>query len=775
MTTVDASESVSQERRLARTALIAAAVMFAVMLLPLALGRVYTSDDLLNYHLPLRQFYASCLVHGDRFDWMPQLFSGYFVTGAGQGGSYHPLHWLLYRWLPLAPAFTLELVSSYVVMFAGSWMLLRRLLSRDDAAGVGAFSFTFCSFCTLHFLHPNAIAVISHLPWLLLAERSLLRSETDTSALATGRLRGIAAGSLALLTGSQLLLGYPQYVWYSLLAEMIFCLNFSSVSWRGIRQLLGLAALKLTGLALGAVQLLPSIAALSESDRTGMPGAYFHEFPITLADLLQLVHPFLTQRRAFGDNTHELGLYSGAIPLLLAVVALCGCRRRSSSRVASSVSDDEWRLFRFAIVLGTIAVWLALGAPAGLYLLQLKLPLVGSFRWPARIIVLIQLAVAVLAAIGFARVAGRSTTEPRSSMRWITAIPVLSAGCIVFAIVTLPRAKLAPVALLVTGPILFGLATVMLRDALHGRVGRGLVLFLAGDLAVYGFTYEAMMRTEAWDAVLAGIREPPGAPTDGRVVAEVQIDNESVGYGGNELLLKGWHQADGYEGLMPQLKLLGPETTVESLRVAGVRWIVNAGRHDELDGLRPTTDPGWLEVPDPLPRARLMRTVRVVPPGTATSAMVSASGPVIVEAEVLQLPEADDRRLPDVDSVAVISHSRPGHLVIQTRSIEDQLLVISERYSRDWRATVNDRPVDIVRADLDFMGIAVPPGAADVELRFESVSVARGRWISTATLIVVLVLTALSQIRLRSANARRARQACRLAIAREHAVTHAAD
>ena len=30
-------------------------------------------------------------------------------------------------------------------------------------------TFTFSSFCLLHFVHPNAVAIVAHVPWLLWA------------------------------------------------------------------------------------------------------------------------------------------------------------------------------------------------------------------------------------------------------------------------------------------------------------------------------------------------------------------------------------------------------------------------------------------------------------------------------------------------------------------------------------------------------------------------------------------------------------------------------
>ncbi len=137
--------------------------------IPLLAGRVWVADDLGQYHLPLRQFYSQQLAAGEAFDWLPSLFNGYYLTGEGQAGTYHPLHWLLYRWLPLGVAFDLELLFSYPLMLVGGYLLLRRWQLRRDAALLGAAAFTFSGFNLLHFIPPNGVAVVAHWPWLLWA------------------------------------------------------------------------------------------------------------------------------------------------------------------------------------------------------------------------------------------------------------------------------------------------------------------------------------------------------------------------------------------------------------------------------------------------------------------------------------------------------------------------------------------------------------------------------------------------------------------------------
>src|SRR5262245_26462208 len=48
---------------------------------PFFVGRVYVADDLGEMHLPLRMFYARQLAAGEAFDWNPDLFGGFYLTG----------------------------------------------------------------------------------------------------------------------------------------------------------------------------------------------------------------------------------------------------------------------------------------------------------------------------------------------------------------------------------------------------------------------------------------------------------------------------------------------------------------------------------------------------------------------------------------------------------------------------------------------------------------------------------------------------------------------
>ncbi len=711
-----------QESRQAAMAKWAAFAVLAWMFMPVLTGRIYVCDDLQNYHLPIRQFYANCLAEGDTFDWMPHLFSGFFLTGSGQGGTYHPLHYLLYRCLPLGTAFNLEILLSYPLMLFGMQLFLRRHLIRDDAAWLGAIVFTFSGFCTLHFLHPNAIAVVAHIPWLLLVQDVLLRPHAGPH-----RWRIPAEVGIALLTGSQLLLGYPQYVWFSLLAEMSLCIGLAGWNWTGFRTLLLIGSLKCFGLALGAVQLLPSIAALAESDRAALPPEFFFQHPLSLADMLQWIGPFLTKSRVFGANTHELGVYCGAIPVLLALSLMT---RRSLQRRKQPVPGAQ--LLIPMLCLGLVALWLSLGRAGGLYVVQTWLPLIGKFRYPSRIVVLLHLVLALLAAIGFARLMkGPASSEVRLP-RLIRIVPWFSAAA-AFGVWLLGDPKdAAPWSLLIIGPVLFFLAAQFVKDLARGRISAGFMLFLAGDLAAYGFTYEAMQNTKTWREVYDSLQEPPGSPDDGRIVAEIQIADGDIGYEGNDLLLAGWHQADGYEGLLPETYLLDQNISLESLRISGVRWINSGGNHSHIAGLKPTNIPRWLEVPNPLPRARLTLNTKSISDPHQAIRFLQADGATVLDRDP-GVPPSDDT----ASGTAMIVSDRPGRIEIQTSADRPQVLVLAERFSGGWKATVDGIPISILRAEIDFMGCVAPVGDHTIRFIFDPVSLRNGRQISIMALLLL--------------------------------------
>jgi len=486
-----------------------ALLLLLALALPAFWGHVYVADDLGGFHIPARAFYAEALKRGESFHWWPELFGGFYLTGEGQAGTLHPLHWALYRLLPLTAALNLELLLSYPWMMLGMYLWLRRRLPRADAALFGAVLFTFCSFNLLHLPHVNAVAVLAQLPWLLWAIDVVVLDNRP-------RMRLAAAAAIPLLTASQLLAGYPQYVWYSLLLAAAYAwwlLREGPPLWlvieRGRRTLrrgtgsraeiwLTLAAAVGIGFLLGAVQLWPTYDALAESVRQDA-GVEFAEWgSLHPWNVMQLLGPYLFSTRVVGQNTHELGLYAGCVPLMLCT--WLWIRRGELGGLRPLVVA--------ATVVALCALWMALGEYGYIYRLQTYLPVVGKFRFPCRAIVLFQLAVAVLAACALTLLAARQPARTplvarRYGLLWILAGASFALASIAWVI--WPQ-HVAPLPWVVAGPLLVTVAAILVWLADHDSRAAlvGLVVLAALDLGAYGLTTRFTARRSRWRSTPVG-------------------------------------------------------------------------------------------------------------------------------------------------------------------------------------------------------------------------------------------------------------------------------
>jgi hypothetical protein len=670
---------------------LAALLSFAALAAPFFLGRVYIADDLGEFHLPLRNFYADQLGRAEPFDWMPSLYGGFYVTGEGQLGAYHPLHYVLYRWLPLGAAFDLELLASYPLMFAGMYFFLKRLIQRRDAASFGALAFTFCGFNLLHFVHPNAIAIVAHIPWLLLAIDVALSADQR-------QRRAVAELGIGLLTASQLLLGYPQYVWFSLLIETAFAAWLAIGLRAGFRSIAPLLLAETLGVLIGAVQWLPTWHALSDSVRQVPDAAFANTGSLHPLNLVQLVAPYLFQTRVVGQNTHELGLYAGAAPWLLCVWLFSQRRNWGSFRP----------LVRALIVFGALALLLATGQFGGLYRLQSLLPLANRFRFPCRAIVLVQFCIASGAAVALALLAGRgrsrglnsrapSTGETEHANRPLAIVFLGSVALAVAGPLVWPQ-YVANGMLVWCGPALVGIAAGLIALAERGVRGAlvALVAFTALDLSCYGLSYSVVPRTADLHQFVAGISRPPGnAP--GRVAAPRSAAGFTTG---DRMLLAGINRVDGYAGLEPTKRL--NYNTRPAWQLAGVAWVLQpAERADEIES-------HWAAVAPTAPRARLVtRTALAQRPGETDPLPLETA---TVDDEVI-LPPANP------GGARVIADS-PGRITVDTSAPTRQLLVTTESFNSGWRAAVDDGAQRVVRVNGDFLGCIVEAGDHRVGFEF---------------------------------------------------------
>jgi hypothetical protein len=665
-----ALQTMKHGRWLSWLILACSAALLAPLVRPLLHRQVFAYNDLVWFHLPMRYLYQQALHAHDTVLWTPAIFSGFYLLGEGQTGLFHPWHQLLYRALPLATAFDLELIANYVAAFAGMWWLLRRLRLGHPAALCGAMVFAFSGFSLLHYHHLNMVAVVAHLPWLLAAADLVIAGERRNE-----RRFGFAA--LAVLLASAFLLGFPQAVWWNAIALGAFALLRAGETGRW-RQLVPCAGAVAIGILLGGVQIVPTADAAAHSMRAGGSREFALTFSLHPYNLAQLWSPYLFREGAYSGFEHlwfhEFGIYSGAIlPVALAWVWI---RRAAIGRRA---------LIAGATGFAVMSLVLALGRYGGLAWLLTHVPVLDSLRAPARYVVLAQVALAILAAFmveDLLAIADGRREAPSGVLPalWIPAALALVTAVGIQANV-LPEPFLAAATARGAAEGVAIVAGVTLLVWLAGRPHRwalgALVVVTAADLGGYGlgFVFREPPRT-----IPSLIRAVPPAP--GPIEDRYAAAPDAGPYRSNLLVMRGYRLTNGYVGLFPASER--PFDDEMTRRLSGTRWLFTHGGDRRL-------------VEGSVARARLLDL-----------AGRDASGTVRVVVD------------------------RPGHVVVHVEAPDARTLALTERFHHGWSATVDGAPQATTRVEGDFLGAVINTGAHRVELRFTPRSFRDGAIVSAA-------------------------------------------
>jgi len=94
----------------------------------------------------------------------------------------------------------------------------------------------------------------------------------------------------------------------------------------------------------------------------------------------------------------------------------------------------------------------------------------------------------------------------------------------------------------------------------------------------------------------------------------------------------------------------------------------------------------------------------------------------------------------DSSSTAQVTEKSNHKLGIKTTSSAPQLLVVSEVFYSEWKATIDGKPVETIKTNFLLRGVPVPAGSHTVEFRFESPSFEQGRTISLAANGITLLI-----------------------------------
>lgn len=188
------------------------------------------------------------------------------------------------------------------------------------------------------------------------------------------------------------------------------------------------------------------------------------------------------------------------------------------------------------------------------------------------------------------------------------------------------------------------------------------------------------------------------------------------------------------------------------LRVLGVQYVIS--RHTaNLDGLRllstvPAPSQEWparlWALPDPLPRAYWVgRTTEGETPLDLVRRVVEdplfdPRQEVLLPRDQLGPAEADSA--PPEAGRAQILVLKPDAIEIETQATRDGYLVVTEAFTPGWRATVDERPAPILRANVVFRALRVPAGRHRVVMRYRPLAIPIGVGLSLLGLALAIAV-----------------------------------
>jgi hypothetical protein len=118
-----------------------------------------------------------------------------------------------------------------------------------------------------------------------------------------------------------------------------------------------------------------------------------------------------------------------------------------------------------------------------------------------------------------------------------------------------------------------------------------------------------------------------------------------------------------------------------------------------------------------------------------TVAIVDTSATTVQAAQLQTLP-------PPATTEARVTSYAPGaiDITLNAPSTAGQALVVSENYFPGWHAAADGKPATVALMDYNLVGVALPPGARNISLRFTDAAYEKGKVVTWVALLLSITL-----------------------------------
>jgi hypothetical protein len=652
-------------------------------------------SDVVVQFATLKALGARALAAGHLALWNSSMNAGTPALANPQSNYLFPLD-LVLAVFPVERAIGLTFLLNLVAGGLGAWTLARRLLQTRAAALFAALAYML-AWRTLAMVFAGwlpRMTMVALLPWLLLACGDLVRDPRRGRLLA-----------LAVVVALSLLQGDLQITYYAAIAATGWSVAalVSRPAGRRLRPALLLGGAVVLGVLLAAPAWLPAAEFARLSTRTTADYGFFLHQPPRLAELATLVDPQdagLTRREFWEKN-----FYFGLPLLALLPLGLARGGRRA------------WALLG-ASVLGVI---LCFDTP----LLRLAFRVVPGFAWfrqSPRLLLLVQLPVVLIAAMGLDAVA--AWTRSRT---WVFTVVAAAACAAVFLdssarlgwrIPNTPLSALAP-----TTAVHSELAEVARHGGRTAVIGRRILPYgMAGWHGVDVINGYAGLTLRHWIEYFTILQHGTRAAMPREPVV--------------------WTDLEGLT--RPDLlKALDVERIVSERPIPLDRaGFVRTARYDQVptfvfyQGPRRTSVEMYADASPLGPAYFATRVEGVEGEDASLEALVASRSPL--DARVFGLDRA--AAIAPAGATAAMVDRGPDRFTYRTESAGEGFLILSQVWYPGWSLRIDGAPVRVYRTNHALLGAFVPAGRHRLDLVMTSPALRLGLLLCAAGLLACLAV-----------------------------------
>jgi uncharacterized membrane protein YfhO len=702
-------------------------------------------SDVASLVWPRRSLAVDIIKSGHLPLWNKYSFTGYPLFAIYPAGVMSPT-FLLYFILPKIWAWTTQVVAQHVLAAFFTYLLLRHLKLGKFSSAFGGLIYAFSGFNMIWSQWNSHTLVASWIPLILYIADRFNKEK-----------RIIWGAFLSVCIAVHVFSGYPQIVLYSV---------FVVLAWVFIRSKRNkFAALVKTsvfiaiGLLLTSIQTFPAFELFRNSQRA-LEALDTDLVFLPLQNLITFFAPDYFGNHStgnfwgIGNYTLNTG-YSGLVAFILASIGLLINR---NSKVA-----------KYFFTLFLLGLLLSLQNPISQLLTSL--PFVGGAASPTRILILLNLSVSVLAAFGVESLLNKKSFNILAAVLLpvVVVFGVLIGS--IYALYCYPgligegylldvglRNLILPVILLVTSI----LTLFVHRKA--GDLSKLLVVFIATlamfELFRFGWKYMSFSKIDHVYPKTPSIEYLTDLEKPYRLTAVNTIP-------ANMWTIYGIESSAGYDNLYSNLyaKYIAvsnsgnvdatPQSRYASLDkysskmldITNARYLLVNNTDKQMNEYFQSTDSfkemfsdksvTVLENNNALPRAKIYYNWQVIINdedilGKLLSDDFDEQKTIILSENVNQKPNELGT------STVLLNDYKDMSYSLDVSTTEDGYLFVSDVYYPGWKALVDGKQVEIVRANYAFRAIPIEEGSHQVEFIYDPKSFKIGMWVSLGTLIFLL-------------------------------------